>query len=317
MNKTVITCTIAAMLAIVACKKEDEITPNPPTSETFSSIADFYNANTVPVSFHTIDAAIGGSFTTSKGSIVTVPTNAFITQSGGAVTGDVTLTMKEVFSTSDIIYSGVFPVAYDYFLNSGGEYFLNATQAGNTLSVNPGAMINVEIPAQAEDPGMMLLFADGDVEGLDSLGWQFVDSASASQSGFTFSSVDDSYSIDLDSLGWGNIDAFDWTVSYFTCSFQLDGLTGLNSLNTTAYAVFKNQNTVWPIGTNGWGSIASNIASDSHLAAIDMNVLVISVIDDQLYYGVLDITPAASQTYNITMTATTSDDLNTIINALP
>ncbi len=317
MKKTLIMF-VAGLTVLASCKKDEPVTPtaNPTPQPSYSSITEYFNSNSVDATTYTINAGAGGTFTTSKGSVVTIPANAFQTYSGATVTGNVTLTMKEVFSNSDIIFSGIFPVSGNTFLNSGGEYYLQASQNGQDLTVTPGVMVNVEIPAQAEDPGMMLFFGGGDEEELDTLGWQPVDTT-WTNSGFTFNSADDSYSIDLDSLGWGNIDAFNWNVNYFTCHFQLDGVSGLDNSNTKVYAVFKGENTVWPTGEPMWGGINTGLVTDSHLAAIDMNVLAISVVNGELYYGLLDVIPAANQTYTINMVATTDDDLDAVINGLP
>jgi len=45
--------------------------------------------------------------------------------------------------------------------------------------------------------------------------------------------------------------------------------------------------------------------------------VVISIVDGDLYSGVLDITPQPNQVYSIAMSATTSDDLDQLIQNLP
>lgn len=288
--------------------------PGPPV-ETFADIDAFFNANTVTAENFTVDAAMGGTFTTTAGSVITIPANAFIAQSGTAITGTVNIKMKEIFTTNQIIYSGVYPVSWDTQLNSGGEFFLEASQSGSALRVADGEFLTVEIPAQAEDPNMELFLAGGVEDDLDSINWAPADST-FTDSGFTFSSVDDTYTLSLDSLGWANIDAFMNSITYFDCYFNLTGVSGLNNSNTTAFSVFKNENAVWPVGVNSWGDITSNLITESHLGAIDLNLVVISVVGSQLYYGLLDVTPASMMTYDVAMTAVTAADLDAIILAL-
>jgi hypothetical protein len=307
------------ILALISCKKDtDLITPEvqiQPSIESFASIDDYFNEKKPQTQTFQLTAENGGSFTTENGSEVTVPANAFITPNGQSVLGSITLKMKEVFSNKNMIFSGVFPVSNSNVLNSGGEFFIEASQNGNVLNVKNGQFINVEIPAQAADPWMDLFFAGG-VENPDSINWQPVDSA-FSGSGFTFNSVDNTYSCNLDSLGWANIDAFMSGVSYFNCTFQLSGIAGLDNQNTTAFAVFKGENAVWPVGISGWGSISGNTISESHLGSVDLNLLVISVVGGQLYYGLLDVLPVDNQIYQINMIPTTSANLDVIINGLP
>ncbi len=302
-------------LCLGSCNKK-EVVP-PPSNETFSSLSDYFNSRQVGSETFTLVAQNGATFTTAKGSKITIPPFAFSHANGTLVTGTVTIKVKEIFSNAEMINSRIFPISNGNVLNSGGEFYIKATQNGIPLRVADGVFIEMDIPAQAEDPGMLLFFA-GPNEELDSVNWQIAPQDSLSMgSGFVFNSTDGTYECNLDSLGWGNIDCFNPSVNYFNCEFQLTGVSGLNGNNTNGFAVFKNQNAVWPVGADYWGSISNNVITESHLADVPLNLLVISVVNGQLYYGVLDITPSANQSYTIQMNATTSSALDAIINALP
>ncbi len=307
---------IAATL--VSCKKKD---PAPttavtnPTTETFSSLQSYLDTKVVPTQSFSFMAENGATFTAAKGSVITIPANALEDLSGNQITGEVTMKFREVFSNSDIMFSRIFPVTYNgNVLNSGGEFKINFTQNWNDLRVVNGQTIAVKIPAQAQDPGMLLFFAE-EAALLDSVdvGWGNPVDSLFSGSGFTFNSVDDTYDITLDSMGWCNIDGFLSNVNYFNTTFNLTGLTGLDNTNSTAFAVFKNQNAVWPIGKAGYGTISNSVINETHLADVPMNIVVISVVGGQLYYGLLDVTPQQGVTYTIPMTATTSAALDAII----
>jgi len=307
-------------LGFAACKKENP-TPQPdpqiPSTESFSSLQEYLGTKTVNAQTFSFQAENGTTFTGAKGTIVNIPANALIDAMGNPVTGTVSASLTEVFSNSDIMFSRIFPrAANGNVLNSGGEFNLEITQNGNQLRVADGQFVQVELPAQAEDPGMLLFFADEAELDSANVGWgNPVDSVS-SMSGFTFNSADDTYSLDLDSMGWCNIDAFMWSVQYFDIDFNLTGVNGLDNSNTTAFAVFKGENGVWPMGEDNWGTISGNVISETHLADVPMNVVVISVIGGQLYYGLLDVTPQQGMNYDIAMTPTTSAELDAIILAL-
>lgn len=320
MNKLIpVSLTLLAgifVLSISSCKKEEVVpAPNPSVvPETFASLDDYLQTR-VPISEDfEILAQTGATLATPKGSIITIPVNAFTTASGQPVTGTVTIRMKEIFSNADMMFSRIFPISNSNVLNSGGEFFIEATQNGNTLIVADGVFIEVDIPAQAPDNQMMLFLA-GPVEALDTANWQVADSINT-QSGFGFNSADNTYELDLDTLGWGNIDAFT-SVNYFDCVFNLTGLTGLDATNTTAFAVFKDQNTVWPVGTLYWGDITNGVITETHLADVPLNLVVISVVNGQLHYGLLDVTPQQGTTYSIPLIETTSANLDQIISSLP
>ena len=48
-----------------------------------------------------------------------------------------------------------------------------------------------------------------------------------------------------------------------------------------------------------------------------MNVLAIAIVNEQLYYGILDVTPQQGIEYDIEMQTITSEDLEVLINNLP
>lgn len=316
MKKDLIRYAVLSLIIMASCTKK-EIVPEPTAEsgqETFSSLESYLSSRMPQSESFQFLVESGGVFTTQKGTVITVPANVLITMGGTTVTGNVDMKFKEIFSNSDIIFSGVYPVSNGTQLNSGGEYYIEFSQNGDKLLIANGQIINVKLPGQSIDPGMMLFFANGE-EDPDTLNWQLADSV-AIYSGFTFNSADSSYSIDLDSVGWGNIDAFT-SITYFDITFDLTGVSGLNSTNTRAYAVFKNENTVWPMGTESFGSILNNQIYEMHLGTVPMNVLVISVVNQQLYYGLLDVTPQQGVNYSIPLQSVLSSDLDQIINNLP
>jgi len=307
----------AIALGLVACNKENP-TPNTPTTPTpeFNSMQEYLSSKTVEAQTFSFLAENGYTFTGNKGTVITIPANGLIDANGTAITGTVEGSVMEVFSNSDIMFSRVFPRTGGNVLNSGGEFNLTLTQNGNELRVANGAFVQVEMPAQAEDPGMLLFFADQAEIDNPQVGWGNPVDSLMSMSGFTFNSADDTYNLDLDSMGWCNIDAFMGSVQYFDIDFNLTGVSGLDNSNTTAFAVFKDENGVWPMGETGWGSISNNTIQETHLADVPMNVVVISVVNSELYYGLLDVTPQQGISYDIAMMPTTDAELDAVILSL-
>lgn len=302
-------------LGLVACNKENPSPDSPTTTSEFNSIQEYLSSKTVESQTFSFQAENGYTFTGNKGSVITIPANGLIDANGNAVTGTVNGSVMEVFSNSDIMFSRVFPRTGGNILNSGGEFNLTLTQNGNELRVANGLFVQVEMPAQAEDPGMLLFFADQVEIDNPQVGWGNPVDTLMSMSGFTFNSADDTYNLELDSLGWCNIDAFMANVQYFDIDFNLTGVSGLDDSNTTAFAVFKNENGVWPVG-DVLGSIGNNTIQESHLADVPMNIVVISVVNGELYYGLLDVTPQQGISYDIAMMPTTDAELDAIILAL-
>ncbi|HLC83906.1 MAG TPA: hypothetical protein VJI69_08745, partial [Bacteroidia bacterium] len=84
---------ILITLVIASCKKDTQA-PSGSGATSYSSIQDFYNQNGVQKQIYTIDASTGGMFVSPKGTKVTIPANAFVTESGGPITGAVTIEFK-------------------------------------------------------------------------------------------------------------------------------------------------------------------------------------------------------------------------------
>lgn len=306
---------------MLSCQKDDP-QPNNNNNQlptpTYSSIDDYLNQNELKGQTTFFLAENGLDMVGDKGSELSIPANAFVHADGSLVTGQMEIELKEVFSNRDMIMAQKFPVSWGSPLNSGGEFFLEARQNGEALAVADGVMIDLEIPAQAEDEEMLLFFdAPEELNDSADAGWQVAGEFWETNSSFTFNSADDTYQIELDTTTWGNIDAFLWSVQYFDIDFNLLGVDGLNSDNTTAFALFVDQNSVWPMGVSGWGGISNNVIDETHLADVPMNIIVISVVDGQLYSGHLEVTPVQGVDYDIQMAATTSDALDTLIESMP
>ena len=323
MKKTISSLTIAALLFFAgSCKKSNEVIPGSTEIDAPSSLSDFFESRVTPIENFTLNAQTGGSFTGAHGTVVTFPPNAFADQNGNIVTGDVTIHFKEVFSKTDMIYSNVLPVSYNNALNSGGQYYIAASKNGQALHLPEGITYQAVMPSQAEDPNMMLFLgeAENNPDAFVAVDWQPVnqwDTLSTEDQNFTFNSADDTYTLNLDSMGWSNIDAFTNFTGYFDITITLTGVSGLDNSNTMAYAIFDDANAVWPMAYGAFGSITNNIITETHLGDVAMHIVVISVVNGQLYSGILAVTPAPNTPLTIAMSPTTAEDLDALINSCP
>jgi hypothetical protein len=325
--KTITWLAIAA--AIYSCKKSEENQDQNVIpiieQETFANLDAFFDSRATQPQEMQLDAAAGGSVTGAKGTVFSFQPNSFVHQNGTPVSGIVNVFLQEVFSSSDMIFNNTFPVAYvSYLLNSGGQYNVYVMQDNEELLLVDGQTYNVSLPAQAIDNNMELFVGVENTEevGIGRVDWQPVfvveeqDSLGVNGT-FTFNSVDSIYDIEIDSLCWSNIDGFMNSITYFNMEFELTGIEGLDESNTKAYAIFDNENAVWPTGYPSFGSISNNVIYETHLGSVPLHLVVISVVDGQLYSGLLAVTPEMGINYTISMTSTTSDELDALISSCP
>lgn len=134
---------IAASIAtLVSCKKNND-TP------AYAKADDFWTTHKIPTQSFTGNATTGFAVIGEKGTKVKFPANAFVDGNGNIVSGNVTVTLKEVLSKKDVLLSGVMTESNGQLLESGGEMEIKANQDGKPLRINPNlgdTGIQVEVP---------------------------------------------------------------------------------------------------------------------------------------------------------------------------
>lgn len=126
----------------------------------------------------TVDAATGGMFFNSNGSIISVPQSAFLDSAGKPVSGAVELRYKEFHDPAKIFMAGI-PMTYDsagtqFHFESAGMIEISAWQNGKPLKVNPDSMIHVAIVSNSADDRFNTYYLDTAAKK-----WEYVNDAKA------------------------------------------------------------------------------------------------------------------------------------------
>lgn len=316
-NKT-ITLIAAASVMLATCKKETPETPvnpaNPTTGgDSYSSLADFYSQNGVQTQTFSVNASVGGSFTSSKGSIVTIPANCFMDNIGNPVMGQVNIEFKDIYKKSDMLLSNMPPMLQNgYPLKSGGEFFIRAKSGNNAVLLNWSSPITVEQPLNgwALDLGMVAF----GLSPADTLGWMqdssFVNPNNTS-TGYIYSMYN--FNSPADSGSWGNSD----NSSYFS-AYQMVLLTLHASNNPTAFPpdvflLFNNINSMVHVYHGSGNDFPYQYAPDG----LQCTMVAVGVDSNgKLFSSFVPITISGSQTVNFTLSETTADNFKLQLNAL-
>jgi len=156
MNRKLFSAAIlaTAIVSATACKK-DKSTPN------YAKADDFMASHAIKIQSFTGNAGAGFTITGEKGTKVTFASNAFVDGNGNVVSGNVTVTMKEVLSKKDVLFSGVMTESNGQLLESGGEILVKAKKDGAALQLNPalqnkGAQIEVPKVMGNRDLGLFV-----------------------------------------------------------------------------------------------------------------------------------------------------------------
>ncbi|OQP64846.1 hypothetical protein A3860_19010 [Niastella vici] len=195
-----------AIVSVTACKK-DKSTPN------YAKADDFMASHAIKEQSFSGNAAAGFTITGKDGTKVTFSPNAFVDGNGNVVSGNVTVTLKEVLSKKDVLFSGVMTESNGQLLESGGEILVKAQKDGADLRINPALQndgARVEIPKAMNKKDMGLFVQDKRQQGGATGGNQ------PQQSPYTwnpapyypFGNGPNSYSFSLPSFTWVNCDRF-------------------------------------------------------------------------------------------------------------
>ncbi|MCC2545387.1 hypothetical protein LJY25_02940 [Hymenobacter sp. BT175] len=153
---------LAALTSLSACQKEaDEIICDPVVApDPNNPIQAFINRHRAPSQFFTYDPTRTNSFTTAKGARLTVQPNTFVLPDGRPLpAGPVQLEFREIQDKGEMVLSGTPTVSNGSLLESGGEFFLKATQAGVKLRAKRAMNITLLMPAGLSSSSGMMMFS--------------------------------------------------------------------------------------------------------------------------------------------------------------
>ena len=311
---------IVALLMITiyaGCKKNDAATSTPAAitaSDNYASMAAFHAQNGVPMQTFTINAVTGGSFTTPQGTIVTIPANAFLTQAGGAVTGNVTIKFKDIYKKSDMLLSDKGTKYYDGTpLKSGGEFFIKAMHSNAALQLVIGKKISVSQPISQMgvlDTAMVPMIAVDSIANNKPVWFQSsTDSLTSYANNYVFSLY--TFNNPLDSGSWCNSDQ-----AYFTgvsqTTLTLHPMDTVNVYTTQVYLMFSNINSMVHVYYDGTTNFPYTFAPLNG----QCTVVAVGVRNGKLYSSFTPITITNNLTVNFTLSQTTTADFKTRLNTL-
>jgi len=299
---------VLSLLLIFSCnKKEEENKPGTGSGFNYTSLSEFYKANAVKSQFFTINAVSGGTFTSSKGTKVTIPPNGLTDELGNPITGNVKVEFKDIYDKSDMLLSQMpTMLAGGMPLKSGGEFFINIEQNGKSAIPAPNKPVVVEQPTDstAADTAMraFVWLKDGWVNTANQLGF--------SPQSYIMSLYN--FATPVGSGTWCNSDN-----PYFFDAFPQTKLTVNPTVNPADYSldvylVFKNINSMVHV----YGDGNAKYPYDYAPVGLQCTVVGIGYKNNKLYASFTDITISANQTVNISVAETTEAEFKSKLTAL-
>ncbi|TGE25015.1 hypothetical protein E5K00_07395 [Hymenobacter aquaticus] len=267
-----------------------------------------------PVQKLTYDPSRTNTFTGAKGTVITIPANAFL-KNGRVITAPVQLSFREIFSRADMVLSSMPTVSVGRLLESAGEVYLRADQ-DSSLQLAAGATIRLltQNPANLASPDSMRLFVGNPGSGPGCFDWMLNKDlgSSLSQTGtgnlITISSV-----LYNQGVGWLNCDRFYKATALTSLTVKVPGGDVDPTQNTMVFAVFRT--------FNGSLRVCDFKAPDTFTLLnvpdqLPISVVVIRTLNGKLYYGRQDGTVQPGTTFSPVVQQTTPAGLVAELNKL-
>ena len=232
---------VLASIALTSCSNEDANINQielPPSATAFGNIRQIALDNLTQ--HFTLNAGTGVvTFTSTKGVTISINGNCLL-KNGTPVTGNVDIDFVELFDKGSMLATnkatmGKMPSGDKSLLLSGGEFYLNATQGNQQLTIT--CPINLIVPSNLTDTSIdnAMVFWKGNTTDDENLTWEIPAPATGPQGenghvGFSSSN----YYVTFGTFGWTNIDRF-YNATGPKTAVLATVPTGYNNTNSAVY----------------------------------------------------------------------------------
>jgi len=119
--------------------------------------------------YFNVDPAKGSTIEGKSGTVIIVPSNAFVDKNGAVVTAPVRFELIEAIEMADMLAYNLTTMSFGKVLSSGGMVHTEAFANGEKVEINPDRPLYIEIPTSRYNPDMMAW--KGTTDG-DRLNWE-------------------------------------------------------------------------------------------------------------------------------------------------
>ena len=278
----------------------------------YNTIEGFFETNGVQDQNFTIDAIAGGSVTGDDGTVVIFPPNAFVDGSNNPITGTVEVSIKEIFTPSQMILSNKPTNAINFssestFLLSEGETEVKISQNGNEVQIASGVNYQISVPSAGGLDPEMLPFA-GTTSNEEGIVWNALADVGIAGNGMQYVTAPASYIYDVFDTGWSNCDKFynypgAKTTNYINLS------SSPNMSETAIFLVFEENNlpAVVKFSTIYANGIQSYV--DMLPEGLEVTYIAITVENNQQYLAMQNVTISDEEEITLSFQPKTSQEI--------
>lgn len=236
------------------------------------------------------NAASPEMITSQQGAKLYLPPNGFVTPNGSPVTGNIEVSIKEIYTPMEMILNNMPTVSDGKLLESGGEFQIKVSQNNTALKLAPGNFIRIGIPNTGRNLQGMQVF-NGVANAAGEVNWVLNNNPGnfVVQDSTLFANSN----LFADDVNWINVDKF---VNEPTVSFTVHPGNFPSGDSTNVFVHLTGRNTVVKMN---WVQGLSYFKSDM-LLAVPSTIVGISTKNGQLYASVdpINVTHGSSITMN-------------------
>lgn len=326
--KTIFILSLATTL-LISCEKNDDNdcdgTCDPrPTANEFAAIKE--DALSGITQNFLLDVANGTTtFTSSNGVEIDINPNC-ITLNGNAITGTVDIKYIEVFDGGTMLVTdkttmGMLPTGEMAMLISGGEFYINATQNGQQLTLD--CSMNLRIPSDLTAAENDMILWNGLIDEDGNLDWREENDPAGGQGGVFLeqgANGDGTYYAFFNNFGWTNVDKF-YNFTGPKTQILATVPTGYNFENSAVYLHYDGEgNALAKLDT--YDAATGQFSEHYGQIPVGLACHIIFATEDngQWRYAIKAVTITTNAVYNFTLGETvvgTEAQLVAAINALP
>ena len=296
MKRTLILLMTAAILS-TGCQKE--LSSNKKTT-TAVNLWDGFAARQPGPQLFTVTTAFASNLFGQKGTRLQIPANAFITAAGAPVTGQVNIELREIYEVWEMVLYNKFTQSGTQPIESGGEFFIRATQNGQELRLAPNLILRASLPAANPLPGMQVFYGSRfDSAGASNFSWQLAEDRITNNVSIAMDSVNmGSYLMEVDSLAWINCDRF---INETMNQVNIAITNSIAGDQASVLVHFTGMRSIIQAWSTGLGMFKSSVPSRA------ATLIAVTNRDGQLHTAFNAVQLQAGGNYSLTLSPTTEE----------
>ena len=247
-----------------------------------NTVTDFHAKHRNEQQVFTVNATNSGVISASQGAKLYLPSHGFITLDGNPVSGNMQVSVKEIYTPMEMIFNNMPSTSNGKLLESGGEFQITVSQNNTPLKLAPGNFIKIGIPNKGVTLQGMQVFK-GVVDASGEVDWV----VNSNPGNFVVgdSLLFSNTNLFSDDVNWINVDKF---INDPTVSFTVYPGNFPSGDSTNVFVHLTGRNTVVKMN---WAQGLSYFKSDM-LLAVSSTIVGISTKKGQLFAS---ITPVSIQ----------------------